>query len=62
MPVENSLMFYAALCRAGVPAELHVYEKGAHGMGLDRGPGTAAEWPHQAEAWLRARRLLPPMR
>jgi len=62
VPVENSLMFYAALRRAGVPAELHLYEQGAHGIGLDRGPGATAEWPRQAEAWLRARSLLPPMK
>jgi acetyl esterase/lipase len=59
VPVENSLAFYGALRRAGVPAELHVYEKSPHGMALERGVGTAAEWPHHAEAWLRARGLLP---
>lgn len=60
VPVENSLMFYQALRRAGVPAELHLYEKGPHGIGIDRGPGATAEWPKQAEAWLRARGLLSP--
>ena len=32
--VENSLVYYAALKKAGVPAEIHVYGKGGHGFGL----------------------------
>jgi acetyl esterase/lipase len=58
VPVENSLLFYSALRRAGVPAELHVYEKSPHGMGLDKARGTATDWPRAAEAWLHARGLL----
>src|SRR5437660_2563378 len=34
VPVENSLMFAAALRKAGIPFELHVYERGPHGFGL----------------------------
>ncbi|GHV90073.1 acetylesterase [Spirochaetia bacterium] len=34
VPVENSLLFAAALRRSGVPFELHVYPKGAHGLSL----------------------------
>lgn len=34
VPVENSLMFAEALRKAGVPFDLHIYEKGPHGMGL----------------------------
>lgn len=32
VPVENSLLLYAALHKAGVPVEMHIYEKGWHGM------------------------------
>jgi hypothetical protein len=32
--VENALMFAGALRKAGVPFDLHIYEKGPHGMGL----------------------------
>lgn len=32
VPVENSLQYVAALRRAGVPFELHIYEKGGHGL------------------------------
>jgi acetyl esterase/lipase len=34
VPVENSLMFAEALSKAGVPFDLHIYQKGPHGMGL----------------------------
>ncbi|MEO7299525.1 MAG: alpha/beta hydrolase [Verrucomicrobiota bacterium] len=34
VPVENSLAFAGALRKAGVPFDLHIYEKGPHGMGL----------------------------
>lgn len=34
VPVENSIRLYSALCRAGVPAEFHAFEHGAHGMSV----------------------------
>ena len=34
VPVENSVLFYMALRKAGVPAEMHIYERGPHGVGL----------------------------
>ncbi len=34
VPVENSLLFAAALRKAGVPTELHMYSKGGHGLSL----------------------------
>ncbi len=58
VPSENSIQFYLALCAAGVPAELHVYQRGSHGIGLGANvPGTAA-WPTACENWLRNRGLL----
>ncbi|MFO0261684.1 MAG: alpha/beta hydrolase, partial [Planctomycetota bacterium] len=42
--VENSIVFYSALHKAGVPAELHVYETGRHGLGLAKGSPGAANW------------------
>ena len=33
VPVENSVLFYMALRKAGVPAEMHIYERGPHGRG-----------------------------
>lgn len=58
VPVENSLAFYQALRAAGVPAELHIYRQGVHGLGLaPKQPGTA-NWPKQCEDWLRGLGML----
>jgi acetyl esterase/lipase len=54
VPLENSLMFLQALRKAGIPAELHVYEKGRHGFGLSKGLGPTSEWPRRLEEWMRA--------
>jgi acetyl esterase/lipase len=52
--VENSLEFAAALQRAGVPFDLHVYEKGAHGIGL----GKNHPWANDCVFWLRQHRFV----
>jgi len=58
VPVENSLLFASALAKAGVPFELHVYEKGGHGMGLP-GPGKPAPpWDAELLRWFKARGIL----
>jgi acetyl esterase/lipase len=58
VPVENSIAFYLALTRAKVPAELHVFEQGGHGVGMAEGLGTTSAWPLRAAEWLRMRGLL----
>ena len=52
VPLENSLAFHAALRRAGVPAEMHLYEKGPHGFGMRRDLGPASDWPRLAGEWM----------
>jgi acetyl esterase/lipase len=59
VPVENSLLFYAALRAAGVPAEMHLFEKGPHGFGMRQDLGPASDWPRLFENWLRAYGWLP---
>ena len=59
VPPENSVAFYLALRRARVPAELHVFARGAHGLGLGSGEPGFEEWPRLLEIWLRGRELLP---
>ena len=54
VPVQNSLAYYAALVQHGVPAELHVFPRGRHGLGLARNVDGAQAWPRLCEAWLRA--------
>jgi len=50
---ENELMFYAALRKFNVPAELHLYPIATHGSGLDANFGPTALWPKLCEEWLR---------
>src|SRR5256714_3301865 len=51
-PVENSLVYHAALRKARVPAELHLYVKGGHAFGLRRTSFPITEWPQLVEKWL----------
>jgi acetyl esterase/lipase len=52
VPVENSLSMYAALKKAGVRAELHVFDQGGHGFGLRATAGKdVAAWPLLVESW-----------
>lgn len=58
VPAENSVAFYLALRRAGVPAELHVYAAGPHGVGLaETIPGTRT-WPDRCRQWIETRGLV----
>jgi acetyl esterase/lipase len=52
--VETSLFYYAALRKARVPAEMHLYAAGGHGYGLRRTDKTVTTWPARAEEWLRS--------
>ncbi len=54
VPVENSLQFAAALRAKGVPFDLHIYEKGRHGIGLANGHA----WTKDCLFWLSERGLL----
>ena len=58
VPVENSILFYQALTKSHVPAEMYLFEHGGHGMGMREGLGTSSGWPRRAEEWLRDRGLL----
>jgi acetyl esterase/lipase len=53
VPVENSLLFVMALRRAGVPFEVHLYERGPHGFGLGKKDPILATWPDRCADWLR---------
>ncbi len=58
VPAENSLMFYQALRKAGVAAELHIYERGPHGVGLAPQDPVLSTWSGRLADWLKARGLL----
>lgn len=55
---ENSILFYLALKKAGVPGELHIYEKGPHGVGLGQKDPVLSTWPDRLHAWLEGRGIL----
>lgn len=60
VPSENSVAFYVALRKARVPAELHIYEHGPHGVGLAPKDAVLSSWPQRLADWLQVRGLLSP--
>ncbi len=58
VPVENSVLFFEAMKKAGVPGELHVFEHGPHGVGLAQTHAALSIWPTLLANWLRTRGLL----
>ena len=50
--VENSLSYYAALKKACVPVEMHLYAEGGHAFGLRRTKLPVTGWPQLVETWL----------
>jgi len=58
VPPENSVAFYLALQKNRVPAELHIFQKGPHGVGLDLGDPSLGEWPRLLLNWMRGLGLL----
>ena len=58
VPAENSLQYFLALRRAGVPAEMHVFEKGPHGVGLANDNPALAPWSGLLANWLRVRSFI----
>jgi acetyl esterase/lipase len=55
---ENSAMFYLALRKAGVPAEMHIYATGPHGIGMAQGDPFNGNWPDRLRLWMGVRKLL----
>ena len=47
------------LVEAGVPAELHIFEGGRHGLGLAKENPGMRHWPTLCIEWLQARKILP---
>ena len=62
VPVQNSLLFYDALKRNGVQAEMHVFEYGGHGFGLAPKDPVLAAWTTICESWMRRHGWLNPVR
>ena len=53
VPAENSVYYYLALRKAGVKAEMHIFQNGPHGVGLGMDDPALSEWPKLLANWLR---------
>lgn len=58
VPAENSVLYYMALRRVRVPAEMHIYAEGNHGVGLAQKDPVLASWPDRLKDWLRVRGIV----
>jgi acetyl esterase/lipase len=58
VPPQNALAYYSALVEKKVPAELHIYQYGAHGVGLAIGDPVLTTWKERLVGWLQTSGLL----
>jgi len=58
-PPEHSLVYYAALKKAGVPVEMHLYPQGGHAFGLRQTKLPVSKWPQLVETWLESIGMTP---
>lgn len=58
VPPENSVMFFSALRAAKVPTEMHLFEKGRHGVGLASDDAVLGSWPDRLKDWMLIHGLL----
>jgi acetyl esterase/lipase len=58
VPAENSIYYFLALRKAGVKAEMHIFENGPHGVGLAMEDAALSEWSHLLTNWLRVNSFL----
>jgi acetyl esterase/lipase len=57
--VENSTVYFLALKKAKVPAEMHIYASGGHGYGLRHTELPVTAWPKLVETWLQTIHVVP---
>ncbi len=62
VPAENAVAFYLACRKNKVPAELHIYRPGPHGVGLFLGDPVLGTWSMHLRDWLRNQGFLKPMK
>ncbi len=58
VPVGNAIVYYQALVEHGVDAELHIYQKGRHGVGLAPNDPVLKSWPDRLADWVRTNNFL----
>jgi acetyl esterase/lipase len=55
---ENSVHYYLALKKAGVPAEIHIFASGGHGFGMKQNEKPVATWPARLHEWMVSQGIL----
>lgn len=59
VPPENSVVYYMALRKAGVPAEMHIYQRGKHGLGMvNTKDEIFSTWAERLEDWLKVQGII----
>ncbi|WP_198163573.1 alpha/beta hydrolase [Pedobacter cryoconitis] len=52
-PINNSYLMNAALQKADVPVEMHIFQTGGHGWGIGKKDSPVSAWPALFQAWLK---------
>ena len=58
VPPENSIFYYLALREYDIPAAIHIWEKGEHGLGLAKGEKAFQSWPKICKEWMIERNII----
>ncbi len=58
VPIENSINYLLSLKKYNIPVELHLYQKGGHGFGMNPSKGSESTWTKACELWLQMNNLL----
>ena len=53
VPVQNTINYYLAMCKHGVPASVHFYHVGGHGWGYNESFPYKTQWKNELEKWLK---------
>ena len=53
VPVQNTINYYLAMCKHGVPASVHFYPIGGHGWGYNETFPYKTQWKNELEKWLK---------
>jgi dipeptidyl aminopeptidase/acylaminoacyl peptidase len=51
---ENSIRFYMALKKHQIPAEMHIFQQGGHGFGMNKISKPAEQWPGMFVQWMKS--------
>lgn len=52
VPVQNSINYYLAMCKYGIPVSMHLYPIGGHGWGYNDSFTYKLQWKNELEKWL----------